>query len=101
MLGEGIKMTEIEFESLKNKVKQGKDEINRLNKKIKSLNRYANEKIEENDILKDKIEIVAKKLEKTLEEYKDLTDLGKKDLDRLKSYEIAMRWCIKKLRNDI
>lgn len=94
-------MTEIEFESLKNKVKQGKDEINRLNKKIKSLNRYANEKIEENDILKDKIEIVAKKLEKTLEEYKDLTDLGKKDLDRLKSYEIAMRWCIKKLRNDI
>lgn len=101
MSGEGIKMTEIEFESLKNKVKQGKDEINRLNKKIKGLNRYANEKIEENDILKDRIEIVAKKLEKTLEEYKGMTDLGKKDLDRLKSYEIAMRWCIKKLRNDI
>ena len=101
MSGKGIKMTENEFESLKNKVKQGKDEINRLNKKIKSINRYTSEKLEEIDNLKSIIEVVAVKLEKTLEDYKGMTDLSKKDLDRLKSYEIAMRWCIKKLRNDI
>ncbi len=94
-------MTENEFEKLKNKIKQGNDEISRLNKKIKSLNRYTNEKLEEIDDLKARIEVVAVKLEKTLDEFKDLTDLGKKDLDRLKSYEIAMRWCIKKLRNVI
>lgn len=94
-------MTESEFESLKRKVKQGNDEISRLNKKIKSLNRYTNEKLEEIEVLKQNIEIVAVKLEKTLDDYKGITDLGKKDLDRLKSYEIAMRWCIKKLRNDI
>lgn len=94
-------MTENEFEKLKIKVKQGKDEINRLNKKIKSLNRYTNEKLAEIEVLKQNIEIVAVKLEKTLDDYKGITDLGKKDLDRLKSYEIAMRWCIKKLRNDI
>lgn len=94
-------MTENEFEKLKMKVKQGNDEISRLNKKIKSLNRYTNEKLEEIEVLKQNIEIVAVKLEKTLDDYKGITDLGKKDLDRLKSYEIAMRWCIKKLRNDI
>lgn len=94
-------MTENEFENLKNKVKQGNDEINRLKKKIKGLNRYTTEKLEEIDNLKAIIEVVAVKLEKTLEDYKGMTDLGKKDLDRLKSYEIAMRWCIKKLRNDI
>ena len=94
-------MTENEFEKLKNKIKQGNDEISRLNKKIKSLNRYTNEKLEEIDDLKARIEVVAVKLEKTLDEFKDLTDLGKKDLDRLKSYEIAMRWCIKKLRKVI
>ena len=94
-------MTESEFEKLKMKVKQGNDEISRLNKKIKSLNRYTNEKLEEIEVLKQNIEIVAVKLEKTLDDYKGITDLGKKDLDRLKSYEIAMRWCIKKLRNDI
>lgn len=94
-------MTENEFEKLKTKIKQGNDEISRLNKKIKSLNRYTNEKLEEIDNLKQNIEIVAVKLEKTLDDYKGITDLGKKDLDRLKSYEIAMRWCIKKLRNDI
>lgn len=94
-------MTESEFESLKRKIKQGNDEISRLNKKIKSLNRYTNEKLEEIENLKQNIEIVAVKLEKTLDDYKGITDLGKKDLDRLKSYEIAMRWCIKKLRNDI
>ena len=94
-------MTESEFESLKRKVKQGNDEISRLNKKIKSLNRYTNEKLEEIEVLKQNIEIVAVKLEKTLDDYKGITDLGKKDLDRLKSYEIAMRWCIKKLRTDI
>lgn len=94
-------MTENEFEKLKMKIKQGNDEISRLNKKIKSLNRYTNEKLEEIDNLKQNIEIVAVKLEKTLDDYKGITDLGKKDLDRLKSYEIAMRWCIKKLRNDI
>ena len=94
-------MTESEFESLKRKIKQGNDEISRLNKKIKGLNRYANEKLEEIEVLKQNIEIVAVKLEKTLDDYKGITDLGKKDLDRLKSYEIAMRWCIKKLRNDI
>lgn len=94
-------MTESEFESLKRKIKQGNDEISRLNKKIKSLNRYTNEKLEEIDNLKQNIEIVAVKLEKTLDDYNGITDLGKKDLDRLKSYEIAMRWCIKKLRNDI
>lgn len=94
-------MTESEFESLKRKIKQGNDEISRLNKKIKSLNRYTNEKLEEIEVLKQNIEIVAVKLEKTLDDYKGITDLGKKDLDRLKSYEIAMRWCIKKLRNDI
>lgn len=94
-------MTENEFELLKSKVKQGKDEINRLNKKIKGLNRYTNEKLEEIEVLKQKIEVVAVKLEKTLEDYKEMSDFAKKDLDRLKSYEIAMRWCIKKLRNDI
>ena len=94
-------MTESEFENLKRKIKQGNDEISRLNKKIKSLNRYTNEKLEEIENLKQNIEIVAVKLEKTLDDYKGITDLGKKDLDRLKSYEIAMRWCIKKLRNDI
>lgn len=94
-------MTENEFEKLKMKIKQGNDEISRLNKKIKSLNRYTNEKLEEIDSLKQNIEIVAVKLEKTLDDFKGITDLGKKDLDRLKSYEIAMRWCIKKLRNDI
>ena len=94
-------MTESEFESLKRKIKQGNDEISRLNKKIKSLNRYTNEKLEEIENLKQNIEIVAVKLEKTLDDFKGITDLGKKDLDRLKSYEIAMRWCIKKLRNDI
>lgn len=94
-------MTENEFELLKSKVKQGKDEINRLNKKIKGLNRYTNEKLEEIDALKSKIEVVAVKLEKTLEDYKEMSDFAKKDLDRLKSYEITMRWCIKKLRNDI
>ena len=94
-------MTESEFEKLKMKIKQGNDEISRLNKKIKSLNRYTNEKLEEIEVLKQNIEIVAVKLEKTLDDYKGITDLGKKDLDRLKSYEIAMRWCIKKLRNDI
>lgn len=94
-------MTENEFEKLKMKIKQGNDEISRLNKKIKSLNRYTNEKLEEIENLKQNIEIVAVKLEKTLDDYKGITDLGKKDLDRLKSYEIAMRWCIKKLRNDI
>ena len=94
-------MTENEFETLKMKIKQGNDEISRLNKKIKSLNRYTNEKLEEIENLKQNIEIVAVKLEKTLDDYKGITDLGKKDLDRLKSYEIAMRWCIKKLRNDI
>ena len=94
-------MTENEFEKLKMKVKQGNDEISRLNKKIKSINRYTNEKLEEIEVLKQNIEIVAVKLEKTLDDYKGITDLGKKDLDRLKSYEIAMRWCIKKLRNDI
>ena len=94
-------MTENEFEKLKMKIKQGNDEISRLNKKIKSLNRYTNEKLEEIETLKQNIEIVAVKLEKTLDDYKGITDLGKKDLDRLKSYEIAMRWCIKKLRNDI
>ncbi len=94
-------MTESEFESLKRKIKQGNDEISRLNKKIKGINRYTNEKLEEIDDLKARIEVVAVKLEKTLDEFKDLTDLGKKDLDRLKSYEIAMRWCIKKLRNVI
>lgn len=94
-------MTENEFEKLKTKIKQGNDEISRLNKKIKSLNRYTNEKLEEIEVLKQNIEIVAVKLEKTLDDYKGITDLGKKDLDRLKSYEIAMRWCIKKLRNDI
>lgn len=94
-------MTENEFEKLKMKIKQGNDEISRLNKKIKSLNRYTNEKLEEIEVLKQNIEIVAVKLEKTLDDYKGITDLGKKDLDRLKSYEIAMRWCIKKLRNDI
>ena len=94
-------MTENEFEKLKMKIKQGNDEISRLNKKIKSLNRYTNEKLEEIENLKQNIEIVAVKLEKTLDDYKGITDLGKKDLERLKSYEIAMRWCIKKLRNDI
>ena len=94
-------MTESEFESLKRKVKQGNDEISRLNKKIKSLNRYTNEKLEEIEVLKQNIEIVATKLEKTLDDYKGITDLGKKDLDRLKSYEIAMRWCIEKVRTDI
>lgn len=94
-------MTENEFEKLKNKIKQGNDEISRLNKKIKGLNRYTNEKLEEIEVLKQNIEIVAVKLEKTLDDFKGITDLGKKDLDRLKSYEIAMRWCIKKLRNDI
>ena len=101
-------MTENEFEKLKMKVKQGNDEISRLNKKIKSLNRYTNEKLEEIEVLKQNIEIVAVKLEKTLDDIKGINDLGKeerymilKDLDRLKSYEIAMRWCIKKLRNDI
>lgn len=94
-------MTENEFEKLKMKVKQGNDEISRLNKKIKSLNRYTNEKLEEIEVLKQNIEIVAVKLEKTLDDFKGMTDLTKKDLDRLKSYEIAMRWCIKKLRNDI
>lgn len=94
-------MTENEFEKLKMKIKQGNDEISRLNKKIKGLNRYTNEKLEEIENLKQNIEIVAVKLEKTLDDYKGITDLGKKDLDRLKSYEIAMRWCIKKLRNDI
>lgn len=94
-------MTENEFEKLKMKIKQGNDEISRLNKKIKSLNRYTNEKLEEIDNLKQNIEIVAVKLEKTLDDYKGITDLGKKDLDRLKTYEITMRWCIKKLRNDI
>lgn len=94
-------MTENEFEKLKMKIKQGNDEISRLNKKIKSLNRYTNEKLEEIEVLKQNIEIVAVKLEKTLNDFKGITDLGKKDLDRLKSYEIAMRWCIKKLRNDI
>lgn len=94
-------MTENEFEKLKTKIKQGNDEISRLNKKIKSLNRYTNEKLEEIEVLKQNIEIVAVKLEKTLDDYKGITDLGKKDLDRLKFYEIAMRWCIKKLRNDI
>lgn len=94
-------MTENEFELLKSKVKQGKDEINRLNKKIKGLNRYTNEKLEEIEVLKAKIEVVTVKLEKTLEDYKEMSDYAKKDLDRLKSYEIAMRWCIKKLRNDI
>ncbi len=94
-------MTESEFESLKRKIKQGNDEISRLNKKIKGLNRYANEKLEEIEVLKENIEIVAVKLEKTLDDFKGMTDLTKKDMDRLKSYEIAMRWCIKKLRNDI
>lgn len=94
-------MTESEFESLKRKIKQGNDEISRLNKKIKGLNRYANEKLEEIEVLKQNIEIVAVKLEKTLDDFKGMTDLTKKDMDRLKSYEIAMRWCIKKLRNDI
>lgn len=94
-------MTENEFEKLKMKIKQGNDEISRLNKKIKSLNRYTNEKLEEIDSLKSNIEVVAVKLEKTLDDYKGMTDLTKKDMDRLKSYEIAMRWCIKKLRNDI
>lgn len=94
-------MTENEFEKLKMKIKQGNDEISRLNKKIKSLNRYTNEKLEEIEVLKQNIEIVAVKLEKTLDDYKGITDLGKKDLDRLKTYEITMRWCIKKLRNDI
>ena len=94
-------MTESEFESLKRKIKQGNDEISRLNKKIKGLNRYANEKLEEIEVLKQNIEIVAVKLEKTLDDFKGMTDLTKKDLDRLKTYEIAMRWCIKKLRNDI
>lgn len=94
-------MTENEFEKLKNKIKQGNDEISRLNKKIKGLNRYTNEKLEEIEVLEQNIEIVAVKLEKTLDDFKGITDLGKKDLDRLKSYEIAMRWCIKKLRNDI
>lgn len=94
-------MTENEFEKLKMKIKQGNDEISRLNKKIKSLNRYTNEKLEEIEVLKQNIEIVAVKLEKTLDDFKGMTDLTKKDMDRLKSYEIAMRWCIKKLRNDI
>lgn len=94
-------MTESEFESLKRKIKQGNDEISRLNKKIKGLNRYANEKLEEIEVLKQNIEVVAVKLEKTLDDFKGMTDLTKKDMDRLKSYEIAMRWCIKKLRNDI
>ena len=94
-------MTENEFEKLKMKIKQGNDEISRLNKKIKSLNRYTNEKLEEIEVLKQNIEVVAVKLEKTLDDFKGMTDLTKKDMDRLKSYEIAMRWCIKKLRNDI
>ena len=94
-------MTESEFENLKRKIKQGNDEISRLNKKIKSLNRYTNEKLEEIEVLKQNIEVVAVKLEKTLDDFKGMTDLTKKDMDRLKSYEIAMRWCIKKLRNDI
>ncbi len=94
-------MTESEFESLKRKIKQGNDEISRLNKKIKGLNRYANEKLEEIEALKQNIEIVAVKLEKTLDDFKGMTDLTKKDMDRLKTYEITMRWCIKKLRNDI
>ena len=94
-------MTENEFEKLKMKIKQGNDEISRLNKKIKSLNRYTNEKLEEIEVLKQNIEVVAVKLEKTLDDFKGMTDLTKKDMDRLKSYEITMRWCIKKLRNDI
>ncbi len=94
-------MTESEFESLKRKIKQGNDEISRLNKKIKSLNRYTNEKLEEIEVLKQNIEVVAVKLEKTLDDFKGMTDLTKKDMDRLKTYEITMRWCIKKLRNDI
>lgn len=94
-------MTESEFESLKRKIKQGNDEISRLNKKIKGLNRYANEKLEEIEVLKQNIEVVAVKLEKTLDDFKGMTDLTKKDMDRLKTYEITMRWCIKKLRNDI
>lgn len=73
------------------------EEFERMKKKIKAGNRYINELLEKKEDLEKLIESVAVKLEKELDEQKNLPD-EEKDA---KSMEITMRWCIKRLRSDI
>ncbi len=74
-----------------------KEEFERLKAKIKSGNRYINKLLEKQEKLEEIIENVAVRLEKELDEQKNKPD-EEKDV---KSMEIAMKWCIKRLRSEI
>ena len=74
-----------------------KEEFERLKAKIKSGNRYINKLLEKQEKLEEIIENVAVRLEKELDEQKNKPD-EEKDA---KSMEIAMKWCIKRLRSEI
>ena len=74
-----------------------KEEFERLKAKIKSGNRYINRLLEKQEKLEKIIEDVAVKLEKELDEQKSKPDEEKDQ----KSMEIAMKWCIKRLRSEI
>lgn len=74
-----------------------KEEFERLKAKIKSGNRYINKLLEKQEKLEEIIENVAVRLEKELDEQKSKPD-EEKDV---KSMEIAMKWCIKRLRSEI
>ena len=74
-----------------------KEEFERLKAKIKSGNRYINKLLEKQEKLEEIIENVAIRLEKELDEQKSKPD-EEKDV---KSMEIAMKWCIKRLRSEI
>lgn len=74
-----------------------KEEFERLKAKIKSGNRYINRLLEKQEKLEKIIEDVAVRLEKELDEQKSKPDEEKDQ----KSMEIAMKWCIKRLRSEI
>lgn len=73
------------------------EEFDRLKAKIKSGNRYINRLLEKQEKLEKIIEDVAVRLEKELDEQKSKPDEEKDQ----KSMEIAMKWCIKRLRSEI
>ena len=73
------------------------EEFERLKKKIKAGNRYINRLLEKNENLEKMLEEVAVRLEKELEEQKNLP---KEEKDTI-SMEVAMKWCIKRIRNEI